>query len=346
MDFTDQLLLWYQENHRELPWRKTVNPYYIWLSEVILQQTRVEQGLPYYEAFVRRFPELKDLALADEDEVLKIWQGLGYYSRARNLHYSAKTIFFELDNQFPSRYKEIIQLKGIGPYTAAAIASFAFKEVIGVVDGNVFRFLSRFYGIFEDIAVAKTRTIFQNLVNELISEKHPDLFNQALMDFGALICVPVNPKCEVCPFQNQCFAFQNREILKLPVKNKKNTVKNRYFHFMILKNHEKVVLQQRLSKDIWHRLYQFPVLETKNDNEEEAWQKLLDLHPTSAIKKLTTNTIKHKLSHQHLHINFYEIDGKHLKTNEGFVEIATLNQYAFPIVLWNFIKDHFKLKKN
>ncbi len=346
MDFTVQLLSWYKQHQRDLPWRKTVNPYHIWLSEVILQQTRVEQGLPYYEAFVYTFPELKNLALADEDAVLKLWQGLGYYSRARNLHHSAKTIFFDLNNHFPSQYREIIKLKGVGPYTAAAIASFAFKEPVGVVDGNVFRFLSRFFGIFDDTSIAKTRSVFQDLVNELISKQHPDLFNQALMDFGAIICVPVNPKCEKCPFQEQCYAFQNREISKLPVKNKKISVKNRYFHFLIIKNQEKVALQQRQSKDIWEKLYQFPLLETKNNQEEKTWQQLQNLYPNDNIKKITSNSIKHKLSHQQLHLDFYEIESNELKTDAFFVDKSSLDKYAFPIVLWNFIKEYFELKKN
>src|SRR5690606_25927579 len=346
MNFTNQLLQWYHYHKRELPWRNTTNPYYIWLSEVILQQTRIEQGLPYYEAFVERFPLLQDLALAEEDAVLKLWQGLGYYSRARNLHHTAKTIYFDLNNQFPNQYKEIIKLKGIGPYTAAAIASFAFKEPVGVVDGNVFRALSRFFGIFDDVSSGKTRTVFQDLINELISKEQPDLFNHAIMDFGATVCTPAQPKCTDCPFQNGCYAFQKNEISQLPVKNKKISVKNRYFHFVLFRSQGKIAIEQRLEKDIWHKLYQFPLEETLTGNEEEFFNQLVASYPDAPIKKLTTNSIRHKLSHQQLHIDFYEIELKKPDKKQHFVTIAEIEKYAFPIVLWNFIKEYLGLKKN
>lgn len=346
MSFTNQLLHWYHQHKRELPWRNTTNPYYIWLSEVILQQTRVEQGLPYYEAFIDNFPELKDLALADEDAVLKLWQGLGYYSRARNLHHAAKTIYFDLNNQFPNQYKEIIKLKGIGPYTAAAIASFAFKEPVGVVDGNVFRVLARFFGIFDDISQVKSRVVFQDLVNELISKKQPDLFNHAIMDFGATVCTPAQPKCIDCPFQNSCYAFQKNEMSQLPVKNKKVSVKNRYFHFVLFRSQGKIAIEQRFGKDIWHKLYQFPLIETFTPNEEDAFCQLTATYPGLSVKKLTTNSIRHKLSHQQLHIDFYEIEINSPKSELHFVDIAAIEKYAFPIVLWNFIKEYLGLKKN
>lgn len=346
MSFTNQLLHWYHQHKRELPWRNITNPYYIWLSEVILQQTRVEQGLPYYEAFIDNFPELKDLALADEDAVLKLWQGLGYYSRARNLHHTAKTIYFDLNNQFPNQYKEIIKLKGIGPYTAAAIASFAFKEPVGVVDGNVFRVLARFFGIFDDISQGKSRLVFQNLINELISKKQPDLFNHAIMDFGATVCTPAQPKCTDCPFQNSCYAFQKNEISQLPVKNKKVSVKNRYFHFVLFRSQGKIAIEQRFGKDIWHKLYQFPLIETFTPNEEDAFCQLTATYPGVSVKKLTTNSIRHKLSHQQLHIDFYEIELKKPDEKQHFVTIAEMEKYAFPIVLWNFIKEYLELKKN
>ncbi|HLW62623.1 MAG TPA: A/G-specific adenine glycosylase [Flavobacterium sp.] len=346
MSFTNQLLHWYHQHKRELPWRNITNPYYIWLSEVILQQTRVEQGLPYYEAFIDNFPELKDLALADEDAVLKLWQGLGYYSRARNLHHTAKTIYFDLNNQFPNQYKEIIKLKGIGPYTAAAIASFAFKEPMGVVDGNVFRVLARFFGIFDDISQAKNRVVFQSLVNELISKKQPDLFNHAIMDFGAMVYTSAQPKCIECPLQNSCYAFQKNEISQLPVKNKKVSVKNRYFHFVLFRSQGKIAIEQRFGKDIWHKLYQFPLIETFTPNEEDAFCRLTATYPGLSLKKLTTNSIRHKLSHQQLHIDFYEIEINSPKSELHFVDITTIEKYAFPIVLWNFIKEYLELKKN
>ena len=346
MDFTRQLLLWYQKNKRDLPWRNTTNPYYIWLSEIILQQTRIEQGLPYYKNFTTKFPTLKDLATADEDAVLKLWQGLGYYSRARNLHFTAKTIYFDLNNTFPDNYNNILKLKGIGPYTAAAIASFAYKEPTAVVDGNVFRVLSRFFGIYDDIAVTKTRTVFQNLANELISKKQPDLFNHAIMDFGATVCVPANPKCGQCILNQNCYAFLKNKINQLPVKNKKIKVKNRFFNYLILKKDNKIALQQRINKDIWQQLYELPMIETLKDNEEELFEYLLDLFPESIIKKITPNAIKHKLSHQQLHISFYEIEVSDFDTKHLVVPLNQLDLYAYPIVLWNFLKDFFKLEKN
>lgn len=346
MDFTHQLLNWYKKHKRNLPWRATTNPYHIWLSEIILQQTRIEQGLPYYEGFTTKFPTLKDLATADEDAVLKLWQGLGYYSRARNLHFTAQYIYTELKGVFPNSYTEIIKLKGIGPYTAAAIASFAYKEPVAVVDGNVFRVLSRFFGIYDDIAVTKTRAIFQNLANELISQKHPDLFNHAIMDFGATVCLPANPKCDSCIFNDNCFAFLKNEVAKLPVKNKKSSIKNRYLNYLILRKNNEIVIQQRTEKDIWQQLFELPLIETASNNEEELFLHLSNLYPNNNIKKVTTNTIKHKLSHQQLHINFYEIDVSTFTLNQQTSAIGDLHNYAYPIVIWNFLKDFFTLEKN
>lgn len=346
MDFTEKLLHWYGKNKRDLPWRNTKNPYYIWLSEVILQQTRIEQGLPYYQAFTQNFPSLKDLANASEDSVLKLWQGLGYYSRARNLHHTAKTVYFDLNNEFPKQFNEIIKLKGIGPYTAAAIASFAFKEPVGVVDGNVFRVMARYFGIYDDIALPKTRTIFQNLVNELISKEHPDTFNQAIMDLGSTICSPANPKCSECPVQDSCVAFLENTISQLPVKIKKITIKDRFFNFVIIKNENQIAIEQRAEKDIWQKLYQFPLIETKDNIEENIYKQLTESYPNQSIKKLTNNSIKHKLSHQQLHIDFYEIETNQTIENHQFIELSNLDQYAYPIVIWNFMKDYFKLEKN
>ncbi len=345
MDFTNQLLNWYKKHKRNLPWRTTVNPYYIWLSEIILQQTRIEQGLPYYEAFTTKFPALKDLATANEDAVLKLWQGLGYYSRARNLHFTAQYIYNELNGVFPKSYTEIIKLKGIGPYTAAAIASFSYKEPVAVVDGNVFRVLARFFGIYDDIAITKTRTIFQNLANELISTKHPDLFNHAIMDFGATVCLPANPKCNSCIFNENCFAFLKNEVAQLPVKNKKISVKNRYLNYLILRKNNEIVIQQRTEKDIWQQLFELPLIETAADNEEELFVHLSNLYPNNSIKKVTANTIKHKLSHQQLHINFYEINVSKLTSNQKTSAINDLHNYAYPIVIWNFLKDFLMLEK-
>ncbi len=345
MNFTDQLLNWYKKHKRSLPWRNTVNPYYIWLSEIILQQTRIEQGLPYYLSFTNEFPTLKDLATANEDAVLKLWQGLGYYSRARNLHFTAQFIYNELNGNFPKSYNEIIKLKGIGPYTAAAIASFAYKEPVAVVDGNVFRVLARFFGIYDDIAITKTRNIFQNLANELISKKDPDLFNHAIMDFGATVCLPANPQCNTCIFNENCYAFLKNKIAQLPVKNKKISVKNRHLNYLILRNQNEIAIQQRTEKDIWQQLFELPLIETTTANEEELFLHLSQLYPNNNIKKVTANTIKHKLSHQQLHINFYEISVSEFTSNQQTSTINNLYNYAYPIVIWNFLKDFFMLEK-
>lgn len=346
MDFTENLLRWYAQNKRLLPWRNTTNPYYIWLSEIILQQTRVAQGLPYYQAFIETFPTLKDLALAPEDQVLKLWQGLGYYSRARNLHHTAKTIYFEMDNKFPVQYKHIISLKGIGPYTATAIASFAFKEPVGVVDGNVFRVIARFFGIYDDIAQAKTRGVFQELVDELISKKNPDFFNHAIMDLGATVCTPHNPLCTSCPLSDGCYANSSNVIKDLPVKTKKIKVTSRYFQYVLLKHQNGIAIVQRTANDIWQQLYQFPLIETENDIDESNYIALNDAFPNQEIKKINTQVIKHKLSHQLLHINFYVIDLLEGDEMYTFVPVNELDTYAYPIVVWNFIKDYLKLEKN
>ena len=345
MNFSKQLINWYLQNKRDLPWRETQNPYLIWLSEIMLQQTRVAQGTPYFLSFTAAFPTVFDLAAANEEQVLKLWQGLGYYSRARNLHFTAQYIYNELNGVFPKSYAEIIKLKGIGPYTAAAIASFAHKEPVAVVDGNVFRVLARFFGIHDDIAITKTRAVFQNLANELISTKHPDLFNHAIMDFGATVCLPANPKCSICIFNENCFAFLKNEVAQLPVKNKKISVKNRYLNYLILRNNHGIVIQQRTEKDIWQQLFELPLIETSSDNEEEFFLHLSNLYPNNSIKKVTANTIKHKLSHQQLHINFYEINVSKFTSNQQTSAIQDLHNYAYPIVIWNFLKDFFTLEK-
>lgn len=341
MSFSKILIDWYNLNKRNLPWRNTSNPYFIWLSEIILQQTRVNQGLPYFENFISTFPTVTDLANASEDEVLKLWQGLGYYSRARNLHATAKFINTNLKGIFPNQYKELIKLKGIGPYTAAAIASFAYKEPIAVVDGNVFRVISRYFGIFDDISTAKTRNLFQNLTNDLIPKTEPDLFNQAIMDFGALQCTPKNPVCTSCIFQESCYAFRNNKTSELPVKLSKTKVTNRYLNFIIYKDLQNFTkIEQRTEKGIWQNLYQFPLIETSKTNSLEEIKKEIKAKHTQ-ISKLNGEEIIHKLSHQKLHINFWEVQiNEILDCNK--VTVEELDNFAFPIVLWNFIKSHYE----
>jgi len=266
MDFANSLTRWYLKNKRDLPWRNTQNPYFIWLSEIMLQQTRVAQGMPYFFAFTNAFPTVFDLANASEEQVLKLWQGLGYYSRARNLHKTAQFVATELDGKFPDTYKELIKLKGVGEYTAAAIASFSFDENVPVVDGNVFRVLSRYFDIETDILSSGAKKEFTALAYELMSKDNPALFNQAIMEFGALQCVPKNPNCEVCPLNNGCLALQKNKVDQLPVKSKKTKVKNRFFNYVVfLDENQNTIIQKRSDKGIWHNLYEFPLIETETE---------------------------------------------------------------------------------
>lgn len=342
MLFSNKLSTWYLQNKRVLPWRETKDPYAIWLSEIILQQTRVAQGLPYYETFLTEFPTVFDLARAPEDQVMRLWQGLGYYSRARNLHATAQKIAFEMGGIFPKNAKELQLLKGIGDYTAAAIASFAYKEVIPVVDGNVFRVLARVYGIELDISAPRTKKEFQRLAAELIPEKTPDIFNQAIMEFGALQCTPKSPNCSICPLQLNCVAFQTNQIEKLPVKLAKTKVRNRYFDFLIFIDplHQTWV-EQRTEKDIWQQLYAFPLIESKSSKLFSITQKLEENYQdlaVASIENCSPTPIIHKLSHQKLHIRFWKIHTSSPISSP--FPIQDLDSIGFPIVIRNFIEEH------
>lgn len=297
--FSNSIISWYRENPRNLPWRETQDPYKIWLSEIILQQTRVAQGLPYYEAFSKAYPTVQALAEAPEEEVLRLWQGLGYYSRARNLHGCAKYIWSELGGVFPNRYATLIQLKGVGSYTAAAIASFAFGEVQAVVDGNVFRVLARYFGIATDIASGKGKKEFEALANQLIPENSPGEFNQAMMDFGSRCCVPKNPSCAECPLSSSCFAFQKGLVSSLPVKINKTKVKERVLNYLVIRCGDQVVWNKRGTGDIWTGLYDFPLLE----QESFPWQENLSQEAVPFTKKY-----RHLLSHQRILGSFWEIE--------------------------------------
>ena len=261
--FYKKLIYWYLQNKRELPWRTTTRPYFIWLSEIILQQTRVNQGIPYYLKFVKSFPTIEILANASEENVLKLWQGLGYYSRARNLHLTARYITNQLNGVFPNNYKELIKLKGVGDYTASAISSICFNEPRAVVDGNVYRVLARVFGI--DIPINSSRGIneFKNLAQQLVDTKQPGIYNQAIMEFGARYCVPQNPNCNTCIFNDRCIAFQKQLVSELPVKLPKTSIINFFFNYIvIISEDDKTVLRQRTEKGIWQKLYEFPLIET------------------------------------------------------------------------------------
>ena len=343
MDFSNSLLSWYLQNKRDLPWRDTVNPYPIWLSEIMLQQTKVAQGLPYFVTFIKEFPTVLHLAQADEEQVLKLWQGLGYYSRARNMHKTAQIIAFELNGNFPNNYKDLLKLKGIGEYTAAAIASFAFNEVVPVVDGNVFRVLSRYLDIETDIASALAKKEFSALAKELMPENNPALFNQAIMEFGALQCVPKNPDCNNCIFNNSCAALQKKKVGELPVKLKKTKVTNRYFNYIVfLDNSNNTIINKRTEKGIWHNLYEFPVIEAEEELDFESisraiFEKYINFSIDS-ISVYNSEQILHKLSHQKLHINFYRASVTD-EIRDG-ISLDVLKNFPFPVVIYNFIEKY------
>ncbi|MEQ8519475.1 MAG: A/G-specific adenine glycosylase [Cytophagales bacterium] len=308
LDFLSKdLQKWYLKNKRELPWRDTKDPYKIWLSEIILQQTQVVQGLPYYLKFVEKYPQIEDLANAPEAQLLRDWQGLGYYSRARNLLHSAQIICNEMEGIFPKRYDEIIKLKGVGKYTAAAIASFAFKESKAVVDGNVIRVIARLFAIKDAVDQMPGMRKIENLADELIDSKRPDLHNQAMMELGAMICTPKNPNCEACPFQNNCEAYNLKNQGELPVKSKKIKIRNRYFYYLVIISKDHILMKKRVEKDIWQNLYDFPLIEFKKEVNENSFlkNKRLDklIKAGFDIREISPFQ-KHLLSHQSIWAKF------------------------------------------
>ena len=340
MKFSNTLIHWYLQNNRDLPWRKSKNPYFIWLSEIMLQQTRVAQGLSYYIKFTSTFPTVFDLAKADESTVLKMWQGLGYYSRARNLHFSAKQISKELNGIFPSTYEEIIKLKGVGDYTASAISSICFNEPTAVVDGNVYRVLSRYFGINTPTNSTSGIKEFKLLAQTLIDASQPGTYNQALMDFGALHCKPQNPLCETCPFCNSCVAFEKKLTKELPVKEKKIKVRKRYFNFLVIKTDDhKTILTERKGKGIWQGLYQFPLIEnteTVKEKEIIASKEFNDLFPAeTTISLFNKKEIVHKLSHQHLYTQFWIVETKTLKNAN--ISWENIQDFPVPVLIANFL---------
>lgn len=327
---------WYNKNKRNLPWRDTTDPYFIWLSEIILQQTRVAQGYEYYQRFVDTFPNIKDLAAASEDQVLKLWQGLGYYSRARNLHHTAQTIATKYNGVFPSEYKDIIALKGIGEYTAAAIASFSFNQPYAVVDGNVFRVLSRIFAITTPIDTTQGKNEFTILANQLLDPKKPALHNQAIMEFGALQCVPASPNCTICPLANTCAAYSQNAIADYPKKQGKTKVKERFFNYFDIKCDNHTYINRRTANDIWKNLYELPLIET------DTKLGLEELLSTNLFKELVKDagkiniqrtgiSLKHILSHRIIYAEFYKIEieySQHLKQNYTEVNVADVDDYA------------------
>lgn len=312
--FVHTLLEWYPRHHRDLPWRNTNDPYIIWLSEIILQQTRVAQGLPYFLKFLDHYPDVQSLANAPIEDVMRLWQGLGYYSRARNLHECAKMVVLDYGGTFPNNYKDLLKLKGVGSYTAAAIASFAFGEQVAVVDGNVFRVLSRYFGIFTDIATPAGKKEFETLANQLIPADVPDVFNQSIMEFGALQCVPKSPDCLVCPLADSCFAFINNHVGDLPKKEKKVKVRKRFFKYIHIRCGQFIVIRERQEGDIWQGLHDFPKIEKKTLDELCDWEggiNGLEDFVTLNVEE-SSHIFKHILTHQRIFANFvkFVIDEK------------------------------------
>ena len=340
MSFSNRLIHWYLQNDRDLPWRKSKNPYFIWLSEIRPQPTRGSQGLAYYLTSTKEFPTVFDLAKAPETKVLKLWQGLGYYSRARNLHYSAKYIVNELDGVFPTNYKELLKLKGVGDYTASAISSICFNEVQAVVDGNVYRVLSRYFNIDTPINSSKGIKEFKELAQSLIDPSLPGNHNQAVMDFGALCCKPQKPLCATCVLNDSCGALQKNRVQVLPIKEKKIKIKKRYFNFLVIRSENgKTVLSQRKGKGIWEGLYEFPLMETEKSFELTVNSPELNKWINNPIELTLFNTkeIVHKLSHQHLYTKFWIIDVKNVSVDT--VNWSDLEKYPVPILIANFLKN-------
>lgn len=347
LEISHLLSKWYDTHKRDLPWRETKDPYIIWISEIILQQTRVAQGLDYFQRFINRFPTVESLALADEDEVLKYWQGLGYYSRARNLHAAAKMIVDKFNGVFPDSYQDILSLKGVGEYTAAAIASISYNLPYAVVDGNVYRVISRLFAIDTPIDSTQGKKEFAELANYLMNDKQPAIHNQSIMEFGALQCVPKNPDCANCPLNEKCMAYAYGNVHSFPVKSNKTKVRNRYFNYLYIIYNGQTWIHRRNGKDIWTGLYEFPMIETAVPTD------FVDLRKNETFQtmfrdagELTISAnypvVKHILSHQVIYASFYQIKiEKPAKALESYVMISTddLDKYAIPRLIDNYLSE-------
>jgi A/G-specific adenine glycosylase len=331
---------WYHQNKRNLPWRNSRNPYFIWLSEVILQQTRVDQGTAYYHKFTERYPTVTDLATAPEEDVMLSWQGLGYYSRARNLHAAAKSVVAEHQGKFPNTYQNIRNLKGVGDYTAAAVASIAFDLPHAAVDGNVNRVVSRLFEVEENPLLPPGKRKIQEISNMMLDTADPGTYNQAMMELGATVCKPRNPECGICPVSQYCQAFASGRQQEFPVKGEKTKVKTRYLHFVIFKDAEnRVLVSRRGANDIWKGLYQFPLLET--DGPAEPHALIIPGTENMTLTKVKSN-IRHLLTHRELIIGFYHFEGEKLPLNKwkdfeafGYSELSKL---AFPRAITRYIE--------
>ncbi len=346
---SNRIIDWYLQYKRDLPWRKTKNPYAIWISEIMLQQTRVATAIDYFNRFLTQFPTISDLAMADEREVLKMWQGLGYYSRARNLHATAKIIHTIYNGVFPNTYKDILKLKGVGTYTAAAISSFAFNLPYAALDGNVFRVLSRVYGIDKPIDTSEGKKYFQEMATETMGDACPEIYNQAIIEFGALQCTPKMPNCEICPIQAKCLAYGNKQVDQLPLKSKQIKTKNRYFYYLFLSCENRFIIEKREGKGIWENMYQYPLIErdkaisTKKLLQTSKWKELFE--NKELVIHSVYEKVVHKLSHQNLHITILHInmDIDQLKNNKAYriIKSSEIENYPFPKPIENHLNVIF-----
>ncbi len=342
--FSKTLLAWNQaENTRQMPWKGESNPYRIWISEIILQQTRVQQGIEYYNRFIKAFPDIKSLATADEEPVYKLWEGLGYYSRCKNLMSAAQQIYHEKNGEFPRNYEEIIALKGIGSYTAAAIASFAFQLPYAVLDGNVFRVLSRFFGIDIPVNTTEASKYYGELAQLLLDKKNPGIYNQALMDFGAVICKPAAPLCLECPFQKKCVAFQQDKVNVLPINTKKLTLKNRFFTYLLVHYQNTYYVHKRTNKDIWQNLYEFILIETKRLINDAAVKEQIRhiLTPDDYTINFISGVKVQKLTHQLISGRFIHIEVQKPVSYKDYLpaDKSQLNLLPFPKFIASYLKD-------
>jgi len=351
MGITESLIQWYERNKRDLPWRNTHDPYKIWLSEIILQQTRVDQGLNYYTRFVERYAKVNDLAAVNEEEVLKLWQGLGYYSRARNLHHTAKIVATKFNCVFPDTYNELLQLKGVGPYTAAAISSICFGEPRPVVDGNVLRVISRLFAITDPVNETAGKTRIEEVLTTLIDKSNPGTFNQAVMEFGALFCKPKNPSCKSCPLQANCQAWSIGLVSKLPHKSNQVKQKKRYFNYFLINFYREdqrlIYFHKRKAKDIWQGLYDFPLIESaklfsaKDVLQTESWKNLF--METLPVISSSSRSYIHQLTHRQINARFFVIDVEReiiLEDNDFIlVDENDIQKLPLPRLIDKYLKD-------
>ncbi|QGW26992.1 A/G-specific adenine glycosylase [Phnomibacter ginsenosidimutans] len=350
--FTPTLLHWHaHHNQRSMPWKGEKDPYKIWLSEIILQQTRVEQGLAYYLRFVEAYPTIADLASADDEAVFKLWEGLGYYSRCRNLLAAARQVMQQFEGRFPNNYNDILSLKGVGPYTAAAIASFGFGLPHAVVDGNVIRVLARFYGIDEPFDTTTGKQRFTQEADAHLAQDAPATYNQAIMDFGATVCKPAAPLCGTCPMQSQCVAFKQQRVESLPVKSKKLIKRDRYFYYFLFRVGKQILVRQRQAKDIWQDLYEFPLVEEPQpvERSETEWLQLAQqLAPQVKHIAAMHGPYRQLLTHQTIYASFIECPLPSAKAVPAgqWVNAETLRQLAFPKLLRDYLTSSSAAQTN